>query len=114
MGNNYQISYFSILVFGARTNSWDPPNQRSIMDFEDVLNEMMDLSSSSSLDDDDELYIAAAHVVVLDIANSACHRGSVEGHHDLNRDRQSGHVRMYDAYFSDNPTYRDALTRTKE
>jgi len=83
-----------------------------MMDLEDVLNEMMDSSSSSS-NDDDELYIAAAHVV-SDIANSACHRGSVEGHHDLNRDRQSGHVRMYDAYFSDNLTYRDALTRTKE
>ena len=58
------------------------------MDLEDVLNEMMDSSSSSS-DDDDELYIAAAHVV-SGIANSACHRGSVEGHHVLNRDRSRG------------------------
>ena len=112
MGNNYRTSYFSILVFGARTNSWDPPNQRSIMDFEDVLNEMMDSSSSSSLDDDDELYIAAAHVV-SDIANSACHRGSVEGHHVLNRDRQSGHIRLYEDYFSDNPTYGPSYFRRR-
>ena len=74
------------------------------MDLEDVLNEMMDSSSSSSSDDDDELYIAAAHVV-SDIANSACHRGSVEGHHVLNRDRQLGHIRLYEDDFSDNPTY---------
>ena len=50
---------------------------------------MMDSSPLSSSDDDDELYIAATHVV-SDIANSACHRGSVEGHHVLNCDRQSG------------------------
>ena len=82
------------------------------MDLEDVLNEMMDSSSSSS-DDDDELYIAAAHVVVLDIANSACHRGSVEGHHVLNHDRQSGHIRLYEDYFSDNPTYGSSYFRCR-
>lgn len=81
------------------------------MDLEDVLNEMMDSSSSSS-DDDDELYIAAAHVV-SDIANSACHRGSVEGHHVLNRDRQSGHIRLYEDYFSDNPTYGPSYFRRR-
>ena len=69
------------------------------MDLEDVLKEMLDSSSSSSSDDDDELYIAAAHVV-SDIANSACHRGSVDGHHLLNRDRQFVHFRLYQDYFS--------------
>ena len=82
------------------------------MDLEDVLNEMMDSSSSSSSDDDDELYIAAAHVV-SDIANSACHRSSVEGHHVLNRDRQSGHNRLYEDYFSDNPTYGPSYFRRR-
>ena len=81
------------------------------MDLEDVLNEMMDSSSSSS-DDDDELYIAAAHVV-SDIANSACHRGSIEGHDVLNRDRQSGHCRLYEDYFSDNPTYGPSYFRRR-
>ena len=81
------------------------------MDLEDVLNEMMDSSSSSS-NDDDELYIAAAHVV-SDIANSACHRGSVEGHHVLNHDRQSGHIRLYEDYFSDNPTYGPSYFRRR-
>ena len=81
------------------------------MDLEDVLNEMMDSSSSSS-DDDDELYIAAAHVV-SHIANSACHHGSVEGHHVLNRDRQSGHCILYEDYFSDNPTYGSSYFRCR-
>ena len=69
------------------------------MDLEDVLNEMMDSSSSS--DDDDELYTAA------------CHRGFVEGHHVLNRDRQSGHIRLYEDYFSDNPTYGPSYFRRR-
>ena len=68
-----------------------------------LLNEVVD--SSSSDDDDDELYIAAAHIVATDIGNEPRHRGSVEGHRVLNRDRQSGHVRLYQDYFSDDPTY---------
>ena len=32
------------------------------MEFEYVLNDVMDSSSSSSSDDDDELHIAAAHI----------------------------------------------------
>jgi len=73
---------------------------------------MMDSSPLSSSDDDDELYIAAAHVV-SDIANSACHRGSVDGHHVLNHDRQSGHIRLYEDYFSDNPTYGPSYFRRR-
>jgi hypothetical protein len=57
------------------------------MEFEDVVNELMD-SLSEEEDDDDEVYIVAAHIVVSDIVNPACHRGSVEGHRVLNRDRQ--------------------------
>jgi hypothetical protein len=52
---------------------FEQPNQRSITEFEDVVNEVTDSSSS---DDDDELYIAAAHIVVSDIVNPACHCGS--------------------------------------
>jgi hypothetical protein len=57
------------------------------MEFEDVVNELMD-SLSEEEEDDDEVYIVAAHIVVSDIVNPACHRGSVEGHRVLNRDRQ--------------------------
>ena len=66
-----------------------------------LLNEVVDSSSS----DDDEFYIAAAHIVAMDIGNEPCHRGFVEGHRVLHRDRQSGHVRLYQDYFSDDPTY---------
>jgi hypothetical protein len=76
------------------------------MEFEDIVNELMDSSSSSSLDeDDDEVYTAAEHIVLSDIINPAWHCGSLEGHHVVNRDRQSGHCRLYEDYFSDNPTY---------
>jgi hypothetical protein len=54
---------------------FEQPNQRSITEFEDVVNEVTDSSSSSS-DVDDELYIAAAHIVVSDMVNPACHCGS--------------------------------------
>ena len=84
------------------------------MDVEDVLDELMDSSSSlSSSDDDDELYVAAAHIVVPNIVNSAGHCGSVEGHRVLNRDRQSGHIRLYEDYFSDNPTYGPSYFRRR-
>ena len=84
------------------------------MEFEDVVIEVMDLSSSSSTSDDDyEVYIAAVHIVVSDIVNPACHRGSVEGHRVVNRDRQSGHCRLYEDYFSDNPTYRLSYFRRR-
>ena len=52
---------------------FDQPNQRSIIEFEDVVNELTDSSLSS--DDDDEVCTAAAHIVVSDIVNPACHRG---------------------------------------
>jgi hypothetical protein len=86
------------------------------MEFQDVVNELMDSSSSSSDDDDDdddEVYIAAAHIVVSEIVNPACHRGSVEGHRVVNRDRQSGHCRLYEDYFSDNPTYGPSYFRRR-
>ena len=81
-----------------------PKSRRCVMDSEaefNLLNEVVDSSSS----DDDEFYIAAAHIVAMDISNEPHHRGSVEGHGVLNRDRQLGHVRLYQDYFSDDPTY---------
>ena len=75
------------------------------MDSEDEFNLLNEVMDSSSSDDDDELYIAAAHIVATDIGNEPYHCGSVEGHRVLNRDRQSGHLRLYQDYFSDDPTY---------
>ncbi|XP_021304964.1 uncharacterized protein LOC110430969 [Sorghum bicolor] len=82
------------------------------MELEDVVNELMDSSSSSSSssDDDDEVYAAAEHIILSNIVNPACHRGSVEGHRVVNRDRQSGH---YEDYFSDNPTYGPSYFRRR-
>ena len=90
---------------------FDQPNQRSIIEFEDVVNELTDSSLSS--DDDAEVCTAAAHIVVSDIVNPACHRGSVEEHRVVNRDRQSGHYRLYEDYFSDNPTYGPSYFRRR-
>jgi len=75
------------------------------MDSEAEFNLLNEVVDSSSSDDDDELYIAAADIVATDIGNEPRHRGSVEGHRVLNRDRQSGHLRLYQDYFSDDPTY---------
>jgi hypothetical protein len=73
-------------------------------------NEVVDSSSS---DDDDEFYIAAAHIVATDIGNEPRYRGSVEGHRVLNCDRQSGHVKLYQDYFSDDPMYGPNYFRRK-
>ena len=75
------------------------------MDSEAEFNLLNEVVDSSSSDDDDELYIAAADIVATDIGNEPRYRGSVEGHRVINRDRQSGHVRLYRDYFSDDPTY---------
>lgn len=73
------------------------------MDSEDEFyNEVL---QSSSSDDEDHLYIAAAHIVAEDNDSQLYHRGSVMGHRVLNRDRQSGHSRLFQDYFSDDPTY---------
>ena len=78
----------------------------------DVVNELMDSSSSSWSDDDDEVYTVAAHIV-SDIVNLACHRGSVKGYRVLNRDRQLGYCRLYEYYFLDNSTYRPSYFRRR-
>jgi hypothetical protein len=63
--------------------------------YDTVFNEVLESSSS---DDEDDLYVAAAHIV-------AEARGFIDGHRVLNRDRQCGHSRLFQDYFSDDPTY---------
>ena len=70
------------------------------MDSEDEFNYMNKLLESSPLDDDNDLYIIAANIVANDTVNQPYHRGSVDGHHLLNRDRQFVHFRLYQDYFS--------------
>jgi hypothetical protein len=41
------------------------------------------------------------------------HRGSVVGRRVINRDRESGYVRLMQDYFSDNPVYNDDIFRRR-
>jgi hypothetical protein len=59
---------------------------------------------NSSSDDDGDLYIAASNIVANDIVTRPYHRGSVDGHHILNRDRQFEHFGLYQDYFSEGRT----------
>jgi len=67
-----------------------------------LLNQVVDSSDDS---DDDEIYVAAAHIATECIYTEPLCRGSIEGHRVVNRDRVSGHLRLYQDYFSDYPTY---------
>ncbi|XP_062206110.1 uncharacterized protein LOC133907984 [Phragmites australis] len=64
-------------------------------------------SSSSSEDDDDELILATLHQAHTQYAllNAARPGGSVPGRQYINRNREAGHWRLYEDYFSDAPTY---------
>jgi hypothetical protein len=78
----------------------------STMDSEDefdtfVQNEILESSSS---DNGDDLY-TATHIVGEVNDNEPNRRGSIEGHRVLDRDRQSGHSKLFQDYFSDDPTY---------
>ena len=77
------------------------------MDFEDefydtVFNKVLESSSS---DDEDDLYVATAHIVAETNDKQPYRRGSINGHRVLNRDRQSGHSKLFQDYSSDDPTY---------
>jgi hypothetical protein len=68
---------------------------------------LVDSSSSSSEDDDDELILATLHQAHTQYAllNAARPGGSVPGRQYINRNREAGHWRLYNDYFSDAPTY---------
>ena len=68
---------------------------------------------SSSDDDDEDLFISVTQVAMNadELDNETKHRGSVQGHRVLQRDRHAGHQRLYQDYFSENPTYGHNLLR---
>ena len=70
--------------------------------YDTVFNEVLESSSS---DDEDDLYVAAAHIVAEANDKQPYRRGSIDGHRVLNRDRQSVYSRLFQDYFSDDPTY---------
>jgi hypothetical protein len=85
------------------------------MDFGDkfsnfVVNELID---SLSLDDDDNFYFDAANIVVEVSQNEPIHRGSIVGHHTVDRDRLSWHYILYRDYFSENPIFGPDLFRRR-
>ena len=64
-------------------------------------------SSSSSSDDDDELILSALHIAHTQYKARNVPRwgGSVVGREYIHRDRVGGAWRLYNDYFSENPTY---------
>ena len=70
---------------------------------------------SSSDDDDDEFFVSVTHMAMNadESDNETKHRGSTKGHRVLQRDRQAGHQRLYQDYFSENPTYGHNLFRRR-
>ena len=70
---------------------------------------------SSSDDDDDDFLLSVTHVAMNadESDDETRHRGSVLGHRVLRRDRQAGHHRLYQDYFSDDPTYGHSYFRRR-
>lgn len=67
---------------------------------------------SSSSDDDDEFFIAIAQIV-NECNNEPKHGGSVYGHKVVCRKREAAHRRLYEDYFSNDPTYGLELFRRR-
>jgi hypothetical protein len=67
----------------------------------------LDLSSDDNDDDDDDFLLGVTHVAINadESDDEPKHRGSILGHQVLWRDREVGHQRLYQDYFSENPTY---------
>lgn len=59
---------------------------------------------SSSSDDDDQFLLAASQIL-HEYVNKPKHGGSIPGHQVVRRKRELGHCRLYEDYFSDDPTY---------
>lgn len=73
------------------------------------------LVDESSSDDDDDFFFATAQIVhsYWHSVNAPRHGGSVMGHEVIDRNREARHLRLYQDYFSDNPTYGPVLFRRR-
>jgi hypothetical protein len=62
---------------------------------------------SSSSDDEEELLIGASQIMYThyQTINTPKHGGSVPGHRIVRRKREVGHWKLFEYYFSDDPTY---------
>lgn len=58
---------------------------------------------SSSSDDDDQFLLAVSQIL-HEYVNKPKH-GSIPDHQVVRRKRELGHCRLYEDYFSDDPTY---------
>ena len=76
---------------------------------------MQQALESSSSDDDDELIIATAHIAhnQYKLLNAPRHGGSVPGRQEVHRNREAGHSRLHNDYFSDAPTYGPTVFRRR-
>ena len=74
---------------------------------------LQSLLDDSSSDDEDELILSAAEIVQSHSQCAPKHGGSVPGHAVLYRDREGGHLRMYQDYLADDPTYGPTLFRRR-
>ena len=63
------------------------------------------LDDESSSDDDDEFIFEAVETIFDDNNEEPKRGGSVFGHAVINRERLAGHWRLYNDYFSEEPTY---------
>jgi hypothetical protein len=62
---------------------------------------------SSSDEEDDDYFLPVTHVATNanESDDDKKYRGSIQGHRVLRRDRIAGYHRLYQDYFSENPTY---------
>ena len=69
-----------------------------------LLQQVLDSSSS---DDDDDFFIQSASIIHTYYTSMSAPKqgGSVPGHKIVRRKRQEGHQKLYEDYFSDDPTY---------
>ena len=110
----FQRLYFSPRYIYACPPSWFP--HEVILPSPTEMSSLSRLdSSSSSSDDDDELILSALHIAhrQYQARNVPRWGGSVVGREYIHRDRVGGAWRLYNDYFSENPTYGPTFFRRR-
>ena len=77
-----------------------------------LLEQVLDSSSS---DEEDKFFCDVAHVVHnhYQSANAPKDGGSVVGHQVIDREREEGHWRLHQDYFTEEPTYSPIFFRRR-
>lgn len=70
---------------------------------------------SSSSDDEEEFFFNVAHLIIDEdqFDEESRRRGSVHGRQTVRRNREEGHVRLYQDYLADYPTYGPSYFRRR-